>query len=284
MHEYNDECKTFLVVSDQIWRPSISGYYHNFFYLNFVYDYKKKISYSTSFGDKLNITEKEKRLIKKYLIRFNSISVRDRLSFNITKNGFNIKKVAQVCDPTFICNFSEYENLIKKSKVTQNDEYILAYILDPTKEKGHRLEKLSLQKNISIIILLEENQYLWKSNKEKLHLRGIGKIFVKEKVDLNDFMFYYNNSKAVFTDSFHGTVFSIIFKKPFVTLRNIKRGGERFSSLLDPLDLSNRLFETPSCINDHLDLYDKIDYEIPYQNLNKIKNFSYNWLKNALKD
>lgn len=243
---------------------------------------KKKISYSTSFGDLYNGTELEKALTKKYLNRFNNISVRDRLSLNITKYIFGLKNVTQVCDPTFICNFSEYENLIKKSKVNQSDEYILAYVLDPTEEKGHRLEKLSLVKNITIIILLEENQYLWKKNKESLHLTGKGKIFVKEKVNLNDFMWYYNYSKAVFTDSFHGTVFSIIFKKPFITLRNIQRGGERFSSLLDPIDLSYRLFESPKCINEQLELYDKIDYEIPYQKLNKIKNFSYLWLKNAL--
>ena len=283
LHEFNNECKTFLVGSDQIWRPSISGYYKNFFFLNFVENNKKKISYSTSFGAPYNGTKLEKALTKKYLNRFNRISVRDRLTLNITKNIFGLKNVTQVCDPTFICNFSEYESLINKSRVNINYEYILAYVLDPTAEKGNRLEKLSLYKNITVIILLEENQYLWKKNKEKLHLSGKGKIFVKKNVDLNDFMWYYNHSKAVFTDSFHGTVFSIIFKKPFVTLRNIERGGERFSSLLEPIDLSYRLFESSSCINEQHELYDKIDYEIPYQKLKKIINFSYNWLTNALK-
>lgn len=58
---------------------------------------------------------------------------------------------------TFICNFSEYEKLINKSKVMQNDEYILAYVLDPNKEKGYRLEKLSIDKNIITVI---QKQYL----------------------------------------------------------------------------------------------------------------------------
>ena len=119
----------------------------------------------------------------------------------------------------------------------------MAYILDPTKEKGHRLEKLSIDKNITVIIILDERQQTWERNKKRLFLRGLGNIIVKPKIDLNDFMWYYNHSKAVFTDSFHGTIFSIIFKKPFVTLRNIARGGERFYSLLDPINLRYRLFE-----------------------------------------
>jgi len=283
LHEFNDECEAFLVGSDQIWRPKISRYYKNFFYLNFVDDNKKKIAYATSYGVKYKGNKKEKTMIKFYLKRFNSISVRDQLSVNITKNIFGIKNVKQVCDPTFLCNFSDYERLANKSKLIKTNDYILAYVLDPNKEKGHRLEKLSLDKNITVIILLDEDQSTWNTNKKNLHLRGKGNILVKKNVDLNDFMWYYNHSKAVFTDSFHGTVFSIIFKKPFVSLRNIERGGERFNSLLDPIDLKNRLFETPKCINDQYELYEKIDYEIPYQKLNEIKKTSYNWLKNALK-
>ena len=150
------------------------------------------------------------------LKRFNAISVRDKLSVNITKKIFNIKNVSQVCDPIFICDLSEYEKLISKSKINKGTQYILAYILDPTIEKGHRLEKLSNDKNISIIIILDERQETWKRNKEKLHLRGIGKVTVAEMVDLNDFLWYFKNSNSVFTDSFHGTIFSIIFKKKLI--------------------------------------------------------------------
>ena len=251
--------------------------------MDFVDNKIKKIAYATSFGAPYDGTELEKKITKENLKRFDGISVRDRLSFNITKEIFGIKNVVQVCDPSFICNFSEYERLAKKSKIDKNFEYILAYILDPTKEKGHRLEKLSIDRNITVLIILDERQQTWKRNKERLHLRGFGKIIVKEMVDLNDFMWYYNNTKAVFTDSFHGTIFSIIFKKPFITLINIARGEERFYSLLNPINLRYRLFQNVSCINDRYDLYDYIDYVIPYQKLNIIRNYSYNWLKNILK-
>lgn len=283
LYELNNKCKGFLVGSDQIWRDFISRSFKQFFYLDFVDSNKKKVAYGTSFGDKYRGTEKEKIESQKNLKRFDNISLRDALSVNITKNIFGIKNVVQVSDPTFICNFSEYEKLVDKSKANEKGHYILAYILDPTEDIGHRLEKLSKDKNITIIIILDENQKIWKLNKERLKLQGIGNIIVKEMVDLNDFMWYYSHSQAVFTDSFHGTIFSIIFKKPFISLRNNKRGGERFISLLEPINLRYRLFDKPSCINERYELYEKIDYKIPYLKLNKIKEFSLDWLKNSLK-
>jgi len=283
LYEFNNNCEIFLLGSDQLWKPYLSRPYRQFFFLDFAYDNQKKISYGTSFGDLYNGNEDEIIITKKNLKRFNKISVRDELSLNITKNIFNLKNVAQVCDPTFICNYSEYENLVNKSNIHINYEYFLAYVLDPSEEKGHRLEKLSIDKNISIIIILDQPQNIWALNKKQLFLRGLGKILVAEKVDLNDFMWYFSHAKAIFTDSFHGTIFSIIFKKPFVTLRNDKRGGERFNSLLKPINLANRLFDNPSCINEAFHLYDSIDYQIPLKKLNKIKNFSYYWLQNALK-
>ena len=283
LYEFNDKCEIFLLGSDQMWRPLLSRPYKQFFFLDFVNNTKKKIAFSSSFGGHYDGTEEEKRITKKNLIRFNAISVRDKLSINITKNIFGLKDVIQTCDPSFICNFYEYEKLANKSKLNHSFEYILAYILDPNLEEGHRLEKLSRDKNITVIIVLNEVQNLWELNKRRLCLRGKGKIIVENLVDLNDFMWLFSHSKAVFTDSFHGTIFSIIFKKPFITLRNIPRGGERFYSLLIPLKLEYRLFKKKSCINDRYDLFDKLDYTIPYQKLNKIKDFSYNWLKNVLK-
>ena len=96
-------------------------------------------------------------------------------------------------------------------------------------------------------------------------------------------MWYFKHAKSVFTDSFHGTIFSIIFKRPFITLKNEKRGAKRFISLLEPIDLINRLFNTEKCITENSYLLDKCEYDIPYKKLEKIKKQSYHWLENALK-
>ena len=96
-------------------------------------------------------------------------------------------------------------------------------------------------------------------------------------------MWYFKHAKSVFTDSFHGTIFSIIFKKPFITMKNKNRGGERFISLLKPISLIHRLFDSENCITDNFNLLDKCQYDVPYKKLKKIQEKSYHWLETALK-
>ena len=281
LHELNGECHCFLVGSDQLWNIKLSKNMNQFYFLGFVNNETKKISYATSFGTFYNETGKEKDITQKNLNRFFAISVRDELSLNISKNIFNIKNAVQVCDPSFLCDSFDYIKLINETKIN-SDSFILAYVLDTSSEIGHRLERLSLDKQIKVIIILDHPPLYWNNKRKRLNLTGQGNVELKNIVDLKEWLWYFNNSKAVFTDSFHGTIFSIIFKKPFIALRNKKRGGERFISLLKPLNLLHRLFETPNCINKRYHLYDNIDYIIPLKKLNKIKNYSYNWLNNTL--
>ena len=283
LSELNNKCKCFVTGSDQLWNIYLSRPLKQFYFLGFVDDKRKKISYATSFGIEYSGTEEEKNITKYNLQRFDGISVRDELSLNVAKDTFNIKDAVQVCDPAFLCDISAYLYLANKSNIINKpDEYILAYILDPSIEIGNRLEKLSIDKKIKVIIILDYPPENWRKNEKKLSLTRNGNLELKETVTINEWLWYFNNSKAIFTDSFHGTIFSIIFKKPFISLKNVRRGGERFPSLLKPLKLMYRLFETYDCINNNYELYDKIDYSIPLQHLSKIKKYSYNWLKNKL--
>ena len=189
--------------------------------------------------------------------------------------------MTQVCDPSLLLDYHHYLKLINEVNINKSDEYFLAYILDPNPEIIHRLEKLSLDRNIKVIVLLGLSTPRKKKRKEHLFLSGKGNIEIKINVDIKEWLYFYYNAKNVFTDSYHGTIFSILFRKSFVTLKNKKRGGERFISLLKPLKLLQRLFETVECINKY-DLYDKINYSIPFKKLNKIKGDSFYWLKNKL--
>jgi len=280
--DFNKECKCFLVGSDQLWNIDLSRNLGQFYFLGFVDNETKKISYGTSFGRKYEGTEEEKNITKANLKRFDGISVRDELSLNISKEIFGIKNVVQVCDPTLLLDSSDYMNLINKANIQKKDEYFLAYILDPNPEIGFRLEKLSKDRNIKIFIILDHPTDIKIENIKNFSLKGKGNVEIKEINYIKDWLWYFYNSKNVLTDSYHGTLFSIIFRKPFITLKNNKRGGERFISLLKSLNLMDRLFETPECINDKDYLYDKIDYKIALKKLSKIKEFSYNWLKTKL--
>ena len=94
--------------------------------------------------------------------------MRDELSYDICKNNFGLKDITQVCDPTLLCDLSDYETLVNLSKVKESEPYLLAYILDPNSEIGHRLEKLSVDKNMKIIIIFDKPHKKFQINKKKL--------------------------------------------------------------------------------------------------------------------
>ena len=281
MHELNKECRGFIVGSDQLWNIGLSRPYKQMYYLGFADDSVKKISYGTSFGKDYKGTDEERKISSANLRRFDGVSVRDRLSLDICKNTFGVENAVEVCDPTFLCDREDYDKLSDMAHIEENEKYILAYILDPDAEIGERLEQLSVDRDIKVIVMLDEPPKNWESNKEHLGLTGRGNVEVKKDVDLCEWIWYYQNAESVFTDSFHGTIFSIIFKKPFITLMNVKRGAERFLSLLEPIGLSCRLFETPDCIGKY-DLLESCDYDTVDEKLDKIKKDSYHWLKEVL--
>ena len=281
MHELNKECRGFIVGSDQLWNIGLSRPYKQMYYLGFADDSVKKISYGTSFGKDYKGTDEERKISSANLRRFDGVSVRDRLSLDICKNTFGVENAVEVCDPTFLCDREDYDKLSDMAHIEENEKYILAYILDPDAEIGERLEQLSVDRDIKVIVMLDEPPKNWESNKEHLGLTGRGNVEVKKDVDLCEWIWYYQNAESVFTDSFHGTIFSIIFKKPFITLMNVKRGAERFLSLLEPIGLSCRLFETPDCIGKY-DLLESCDYDTVYEKLDKIRKDSYHWLKEVL--
>ena len=91
----------------------------------------------------------------------------------------------------------------------------------------------------------------------------------------------FTEADFIVTASFHGTVFSIIFNKPFISIVNKERGASRFESLLKQLDLMNRMVNVGSEISDDL-IYDKIDYELVNKKLIDLKRKSINYLNEAL--
>ena len=282
LYEFNKECKCFLVGSDQLWNINLSRPLKQFYFLGFVDNKTKKLSYGTSFGTLYKGTSEEKKITKFNLERFDGISVRDELSLTISREIFGIENTVQVCDPSFLLDFSSYIKLLKKVHINISDEYFLAYILDPNPEIGFQLEQISIDKNCKIIILLDHLPIIREKNKKKFSLSGAGNIEIKDIYSIEEWLWYFYNSKSIFTDSYHGTIFSIIFKKPFITLKNKERGGERFISLLKPINLMDRLLESPNNINKIYDLYDKINYNATLQKLSKIKEYSYKWLENKL--
>ena len=72
--------------------------------------------------------------------------------------------------------------------------FFLAYVLDPNPEIGKRLEKLAYDMKIKVIIILDHSKSRWETNKKKLSIKENGNVEIKNIVNINEWLWYFNNS------------------------------------------------------------------------------------------
>lgn len=261
--ELNENDYDYLIVnSDQSWNYFNKSYFYDIAFLRFAENWAiPKFIYAASLGsDKWFYTRKEDKMASRYLHNFRGISFREKGLVKLAEDHLNLNiKPIFVLDPTFIIDKNYYLNEIKNYKRDFNfsEKYIFVYQLD----KNKRLEK-TLNKSSS-----ELNYKIYKVN-------------LSEGDYIESFLFGINISQAVITDSFHGTVFSIIFNKPFISFLNRKRGKGRFDSLKEVFNLENRIMDT-NVLNPNINLLLE-PLNINRTLLNELKTFSINYLKKCL--
>ena len=247
-----------VVNSDQTWLFGGNDYL-DIGFLNFSRGWnKKKFIYGASFGINNWPFSKEIDInIKNILKNFTGVSVRENCAVDLVQQHLGIKPEL-VLDPTLLINKKHYLNLIRnyKGNFDINQNYLCFFLLIKNEQKLNFVKesiKFLNYKNYSINP--EINDYV------------------------EDFLFSIKNSKAVITDSFHGTVFSIIFNKPFISFYNYDDG--RLPSLGEILDVSERIFviNQTSYINKSL-LTKPLNVNIPKFNL--LKKNSLDYLKKNL--
>lgn len=254
----------YLVGSDQVWRLDFSPNIKNYF-LDFVPSKKNKISYAASFGvDYWEFTDEMTKQIKALINDFDAISVREDSAVKLCKDYLKVN-AQHVLDPTFLLNKEDYNKLIRNFHKNNNKKKVAVYILDMNKSK----------KNILKDVL--------KNNGFKL-LR-IGKIKNKKYPSIESWIAGIAHSDYVVTDSYHGMVFSIIYNKPFLVIGNVGRGLTRFASLLNLLNLNERMvlsFDDYS--NKKNRLFEMPDYISINQTIKALQGFSIDFLSKSLKN
>lgn len=275
LHDLNWFCDSFVVGSDQLWNYWCAKDVDYFYFLDFVDDSKKKISYATSFGhNEFPAADWYLKNTAYHIGRFDHISVREKEGVDICRNLFNVTAVRNI-DPVFICDKQEYIDLASQSKMTYDKPYIFAYILNPTIEKKQALLDVSAKTGLDIKIVLD-GQYDKESNMAIMNMEK--NIVVPEEIE--DWLYLIYNSSYVFTDSYHGLCFSIIFKKQFICIANIARGLSRFTTLLEDVQLPERMVFDPK---EAIKLTEsEIDYNKVYLLLDKEISCSKEWLDNTL--
>lgn len=263
----------YIVGSDQVWRPKYSPCLENYF-LDFLDKENKsiKISYAASFGvDSWELSPKETKKCSELIKKFDAVSVRENSGVDLCRDKFNFE-ARLVLDPTLLLGKEEYENLIlNKDKKNSNGLFIYFLDLNEEKKKISNIisKKLSLREFFFLPNIINQD-----NKKSKLSER----IYPSISEWLSGLM----NSEFILTDSFHGTVFSIIFNKPFLSVVNEGRGKTRFISLLKIFNLEERLIYS---INDLT--IEKINSKLDFDNINKIlyqkKIESINFITNVIK-
>lgn len=268
----------YVVGSDQCWRPRYSPSIRNYFLDFAINDNRvKRIAYAASFGvSQWEFTNEDTDVCRELLKKFNAISVREDAAIDLIKNKLGRDDAIHVLDPTMLLSKEHYNNLRESENVPASPGNLNVYVLDKTPEK----EKLVRQIEAKLQLKAFEVLPVKRLNEQKV-----------TKVNIEDFVYPYpaawirgfQDAKFVVTDSFHGTVFAILFNKPFLTIGNKTRGMARFISLLNRFNLSDRLIIS----EDEPNIEEKlkpINYNQVNTILSKEKEKSFEFLSNSLND
>lgn len=226
LKEYKFEC--YVVGSDQIWLPK----YVPFSFLSFLpdNDEAKRIAYAVSTGvDEWMINSQMTAICRKLACKFNAISVREDSLVKLCREKLGINPI-HILDPTMLLRKDDYMKLV--SSPSDNRRKLMSYVLDKSLEKREFIERVCCEMSLEENSIMPQKDYM-RINSQNAHTA----VFPSVEEWLSGFA----NSEFVITDSFHGTVFAILFNKPFIVLGNQRRGMARFESLLSKFGLSDRL-------------------------------------------
>lgn len=248
--------------SDQDWGAIGCQKYDESYFLNFIDENDKAISYAASFGKDVICDELKQnlyKLTKKYL----KILVREDSAVKLL-NDCGVKNVKQVLDPTLLTNKDDWDNICKQERLIKED-YILIYQLHHNKNLDKYAKKISKITGKKLIRINTSKYFKYKT----------GKFIYLPSPD--KFLSYIKYADIVLTDSFHGTCFSIIYNKNFIDILPSVT-GTRISSILKLFGLENRI----TTGNNYNLAIENIDYNEVNKKLTVEQKKSINALKDAL--
>ena len=267
----------YMTGSDQVWNPRHIGTDSNFL-LSFVPKGKPKVSYASSFAT-ATIPEEYKQLYSKYLQDYENISVREPSGVELVEE-LTGKNATVSCDPVFLLNRKEWDEIEKEATVKVPEKYILVYALyymfDPYPELLHIIDHVQKELGCKVVYLDGRQEDAFRPNSKVMKSEGPA-----------DFIRLIKNAEIVITSSFHGVAFSLIYDKPLLAIvRENDSTDGRISSLLRKLNdeksiipynrtctFSKKELYKLNINSDMLDSYIDTSSRYLKKNLNKISKF-----------
>jgi len=251
-----------LVGSDQVWNLERGFPKKSLYFLDFLKSEKIKVSYAASFGTQA-IDEKCYEPLKKALMTFNAISVREKDGVNIIKNAAGLV-AEQVLDPTFLLDAREWESLIAPKPLIKG-KYIFCYGFDNS-EKSQAMVAAIRERLRFPVVIASVSVFPPRKIKRDKFIQDAGPI---------EFLDLVRNAAFVCTGSYHGVAFAIHFRKSFFAAIHPTRNS-RMESLLKKLGLEHRQLHEPSEIRQMLDdelfiNYSRVEFEIKKESCNSMR-------------
>ena len=275
--QLSDECENeysaVVVGSDQLWLPgNIAADYYT---LSFVPQTVNTIAYATSFGQ-ASLPKDSANKAKIFLNKIKHLSVREETGQRLVKELIG-RKVPVVCDPTLLFTGEEWMSIQQEEAIIK-EPYIFCYFLG--NNPPHRMFARTLKEltGYKIIALTHLDEYV-KSDETYADE-------MPYDVDPADFLNLIRNAQYVCTDSFHCSVFSILYKKQFFAFRRFARKtststNSRLDTLFHETGINRSILngneDVETCIKS------SIDYTDVYEKLEKLKEDSYSYLIQSIK-
>ena len=213
----------------------------------------KRISYAASFGRDY-IPKENIRYVRKYLKKFDAISVREHSSVAML-NSIGISEVSYCLDPTLLLMRNEWEQIEDKPAAVDNDEkYIFVYLLGQDVQQRKDIAAFSQKMGLKIVSIPNTLGKLAEAD------GALGGTQISA-CSIENWLWLIHHAQYMITDSFHGVVFSTIFHKKFVVLNRYSQSG---------YDINNRML-------DYLREIDQLDKSITSGELANIKDLEWDY-------
>ncbi len=252
----NTNYDAFIVGSDQVWNVWLTDGLDPVYLLDFKTS-AKKISYSASRGN-VDMPNNEKKYFTKCIKEFDNVSVREEILKNELID-MGIKNAIVTSDPTLLIEKNEYEDMLKD---IDEKKYLLAYFVYENDEMMKIAKKIADDNQLKLIDI---HYFLQKKYKLNNQLANIGP---------EEFLGYIKNAEIVITNSFHGTIFSIIFEKQFY---NFHDEDMRIDGLINRLKIKSRNLK-----NNNIEAMQVIEYSKVKKEMETLREESIKYLVGAL--
>lgn len=261
-----------LVGSDQLWTPA--GIKSKFYNLLFVPDTIKKVSFATSFGVGA-IPSSQKKMTKQYLNRIDHISVREIRGAELVKELIN-REATVALDPTLLYTGDDWKDIFPEQHIL-SEPYILAYFLGSNESHRDAVEQLKKDTKLKIVTIPFMDAFV-----ERDLIFGDEQLF---EVGPIEFLNLIRGAEYICTDSFHGSVFSILNHKKFLTFNRTNNDDKqtrnsRIDSLFELLDLEKRRYVEGMNVSENI--RQPIQYVEVEKKLVKLRQETFDFLDKAL--